>query len=473
MDRTKIMQCSFKYVCFAILAVGLASGQSEENVKNALECTGRPTGAPCKDHWTGSKSVCLEDTCVHATREGACTQKINNDVCTYGIDAAGLAKKGRCQIVSSPDMVDGTDRLRANATGFDKDDEVVGYKLATKQQTLSDAPAVGPLECYTGEAVVAVWNDQQCNFAEPSVTEGKRCTFKQFVGFTQDGNANIMVPTTELDADGEVLDKLVLQPQDKGLQIIGHKESICETEYAYFKKGDLGYKACGDTDSSTDTSCRAAERSGANRYDSGSRCLDVSADRRFEVPCNGKEEGAACSYETIEEVVWECGWQKDKDSAGTIELLWAQISNTEVTQCDSSGTEKTGWKKCSVPGKCWASPVVDDDITYEMEPNGIGGEKRKQEEVLASSVYSAADMKSWGWPANETVMWDIPGKVTAKVTGVDLLSCERAEELRDEDLVCAENNVNPAYEFSPSSTLTSSAFVVAVCGALHAVATIV
>jgi hypothetical protein len=368
-------------------------------------------------------------------------------------------------------MVDGTDAFRIDVAGLDKDRKAVGYKLAKAQQTLLDAPAVGPLECYTGEAVVAVWNDQQCNFAEPSVTEGKRCTFKQFVGFTQDGDTGIMVPTTELDADGEVLDKLVLQPEDKGVQVIGNKESICETEYAYFKKGDLGYKACGDTDES----CKAAERAGnrpANRYDSGSRCLDVSADRHLEVPCDGKKEGAACSYETIEEIVWECGWQKDKDSAGTIELLWAQISNAEVPQCDSSGTEITGWKKCTVPGKCWASPVVDDDTIYEME-TVYGNSQRKQVEVLASDVYSEEIMKYYGYPANKTVLRDMPGKVTSRVSGKEILYCERAEALRDEDLVCAENNVNPAYEFSPSSTLTSSAFVVAVCGALHAVATIV
>ena len=74
--------------------------------------------------------------------------------------------------------------------------------------------------------------------------------------------------------------------------------------------------------------------------------------------------------------------------------------------------------------------------------------------------------------SNATKQVDIP-IYTSSVSGKDALYCTPAEELRDEDLVCVENNVNPAYANSPSSTLASSAFVVAVCGALHAVATIV
>ena len=148
------------------------------------------------------------------------------------------------------------------------------------------APAVGPLECYSGPEVVAKWNKQQCNFAEPSVTEGKRCTIKQYIGLTQAGTAEIMVPTTELDAKGKKpLDELVLQPENQGVQIIGDKESICETQYSYFREGHLGFKG---------------QDSEENKYASGSECLDVSTDDRTEVPCIGMKEGAACTLKPIQ-----------------------------------------------------------------------------------------------------------------------------------------------------------------------------
>ena len=80
--------------------------------------------------------------------------------------------------------------------------------------------------------------------------------------------------------------------------------------------------------------------------------------------------------------------------------------------------------------------------------------------------------KTMAITADSTFSEDIP-IYTSSVSGKDVLRCTQAEELREADLVCVENNVNPAYANSPSSALASSAFVVAVCGALHAVATIV
>ena len=159
------------------------------------------------------------------------------------------------------------------------------------------------MECYSGHAVVAEWNKQQCNFAEPSVTEGKRCTIKQYIGLTQAGTAEIMVPTTELDAKGKKpLDELVLEPENQGVQIIGDKESFCETQYSYFIYGHEGYTACGETDSEKDLACRSVGNNPreVNKYASGSECLDVSTDDRTEVPCIGMKEGAACTLKPIQ-----------------------------------------------------------------------------------------------------------------------------------------------------------------------------
>ena len=112
-----------------------------------------------------------------------------------------------------------------------------------------------------------------------------------------------MVPTTELDAKGKKpLDELVLQPENQGVQIIGDKESICETQYSYFREGHLGFKACGETDSDADFSCRQAmgQDREENKYASGSECVDVSTDDRMEVPCEGEKEGAACTLKSIQ-----------------------------------------------------------------------------------------------------------------------------------------------------------------------------
>ena len=158
------------------------------------------------------------------------------------------------------------------------------------------------MECYSGHEVVAKWNKQQCNFAEPSVTEGKRCTIKQYIGLTQAGTAEIMVPTTELDAKGKKpLDELVLEPENQGVQIIGDKESFCETQYSYFSYGHEGYTACGETDSEADLACQSVVGPREeNKYASGSECLDVSTDDRTEVPCIGMKEGAACTLKPIQ-----------------------------------------------------------------------------------------------------------------------------------------------------------------------------
>ena len=139
---------------------------------------------------------------------------------------------------------------------------------------------VQTLECFSGAEVVAMWNKEQCNFDEPAATEGKRCTRKQYVGLTKDGNKDIKLQTEELDAKGKLLDDLVFQKENTGVVIIGHKESVCKpSRSVLFAKGDLGYQG---EDAKAELKIEA-------------ECVDVVGSGRLEIPCEDKIEGAACT----------------------------------------------------------------------------------------------------------------------------------------------------------------------------------
>jgi len=464
------MQGIIKYAFFATIVVGLSVVQAWSDVTedgesdgtqlsldeiegNVLVCEGRIDGAPCNDEWSNTQSVCLNDLCVTNNREGACYGKIDQEFCEYGHRGGdGTAK--RCQFVTDPAMIDGTDKIRVNKTG--------AYKLIEQQQTLTDVATVQKLECFSGAEVVAMWNKEQCNFDEPAATEGKRCTRKQYVGLTKDGNKDIKLQKAN-SLTGKLLDDLVFQKENTGVMIIGHMDSVCKpSRSVLFAKGDLGYQG---EDAKAELKIEA-------------ECVDVVGSGRLEIPCEDKIEGATCTFERIDEIVWECAWQKDKVSATSVKdsgmetFLASYFNDLTLTSptCDSSGTEKTGWKKCTIQGKCWADPTIDDDWEYDLHPNGT---------VKQIVIVKDGDDDWYGQGKNFREPKRTTGdkKVYTKhVSGKDTLRCVPDEEQDDEDLICVETNENPDYldyAYSLTSTLASSAFVVAMCGVLNVVATFV